>query len=202
MEMISRAEHAVASTEELVVRSRRRDALAFADLIRRYERVALSVAYAVTGDADAAGDVTQDAFLRAWQRLDDLREPSRFATWLCGITRNLAIDARRRDKHFRRAADLDQGDVLNRSDERGDVNPLDTLDRREQNAQVAAALASLDDITRPAVILRYYDGLSSKEIGEALGMSPAAVDMRLSRARQHLKNVLTDMKPAKTESLT
>lgn len=67
---------------------------------------------------------------------------------------------------------------------------MDELERRERHALVGRALESLDEVTRPAVILRYYDGMSSKEIGEALGLSPAAVDMRLSRARQQLKKIL------------
>ena len=70
-----------------------------AALIGLHERVArLSVAFGIMGDATAAGDVVQDAFIRAWDRLADLREPERFATWLCGIVRNLAVDYLRRRK--------------------------------------------------------------------------------------------------------
>src|SRR4051812_3041687 len=87
------------STEALVLRARRKDADAFAQLIRRYERVALSVAYGVLGSGEAAGDAVQETFLRAWQRLEELKDPARFATWICGIARNLAIDSRRRGKH-------------------------------------------------------------------------------------------------------
>src|SRR4051812_11730540 len=89
------------STEELVIRARQKDADAFAALIGRYERVALSVAYGVLGNSDAASDAVQEAFLRAWQRMAELKEPGRFATWLCGIARNLAVDARRRAKHIK-----------------------------------------------------------------------------------------------------
>lgn len=178
-------------TESLVLRARRRDADAFADLIRRYERVALSVAYSVLHNADSAGDVVQDAFLRAWQRLADLKEPARFATWLCGIVRNLAIDVRRRDRFIRLTGESEMLDAGTSNEDRFYPDPLDEIDRREQRMQVAEALQSLDEVTRPAVILRYYDGLSSKQIGEILGMSPAAVDMRLSRARQQLKTLLS-----------
>jgi RNA polymerase sigma-70 factor, ECF subfamily len=132
----------------------------------------------------------QDGFLRAWERLDDLKEPARFATWLCGIVRNLAIDAQRRARHVRLSLDSPAMQEVSLADDRPDANPLDQLDRRERRSRVAAALESLDEATRPAVILRYYDGLSSKEIGAALGLSPAAVDMRLSRARQQLKRIL------------
>ncbi|HET6247851.1 MAG TPA: sigma-70 family RNA polymerase sigma factor [Tepidisphaeraceae bacterium] len=180
----------VPDTSTLVLRARQRDAGAFAALIRRYERVALSVAFSVLGNADSAGDVVQDAFLRAWERLGDLKEPARFATWLCGIARNLAIDIKRRNRHLTLTSDAQVLDAGAMAADRFAPDPADELDLKEQRAQVAAALQSLDDVTRPAVILRYYDGLSSKQIAEILEMSPAAVDMRLSRARQQLKALL------------
>jgi RNA polymerase sigma factor (sigma-70 family) len=183
-------EQTAASVEQLAERARQRDAEAFAELIRRYERVVLSVAFSVTGDSDAAGDVAQETFLRAWQRIGELKEPARLVTWLCGIARNLAIDLHRRRKHMKGAVDSAGIDAAGLADNRWNADPLDHLDRKERHAQVAAALQSLDDLTRPAVILRYYEGLGSKEIGQALGLSPAAVDMRLSRARQQLKKLL------------
>ncbi|HZL35641.1 MAG TPA: sigma-70 family RNA polymerase sigma factor [Tepidisphaeraceae bacterium] len=176
--------------QSLVLRAKKRDADAFAELIGRYERMALSVAFSVLNNADAAGDVVQEAFLRAWQRLDELKDPARFATWLCGIARNLAIDQCRRGRHMKLSVDSTGFDDLTSADERLSPSPLDELDRREQRALVAEALESLDELTRSTVMLRYYDGRSSKEIGEALGLSPAAVDMRLSRARQQLKQQL------------
>lgn len=178
-------------TEELVLRARQRDTEAFALLVRRYERVALSIAFSVLGNADSASDIVQDAFLRAWERIGDLKEPAHFATWLCGIARNLAIDTRRRGRFIKTADEstMDAAAAIG-GDRDGLSNPLDELARRERHELVAAALQSLDEITRPAVILRYYDGLSSKQIGEILQLSPAAVDMRLSRARQQLKTVL------------
>src|SRR5688572_15048453 len=81
--------------ERLVVRSRTGDPAAFAALIGSVERVALAVAFGVVGEATAAGDVVQEAFLRAWQRLAELKEPAKFSPWLCGIVRNLAIDVAR-----------------------------------------------------------------------------------------------------------
>lgn len=174
--------------KELVERARRKDASAFAVLIRLYERVALSVAFGVLGDSTAAGDVVQDAFVRAWERLADLREPDRFGTWLCGIVRNLAVDAVRRRKPtepIEAAAGADG--------QKWTHNPLDEIGRRERHAKVGAAIASLDEISRPVVVLRYYEGLASKQIADLLEITPAAVDMRLSRARKQLKVLLGDL---------
>jgi RNA polymerase sigma-70 factor (ECF subfamily) len=173
--------------KELVERARRKDAEAFAVLIRMYERVALSVAFGVLGEAAAAGDATQDAFIRAWERLSDLREPERFGTWLCGIVRNLSLDMLRRRKPAERWNT--QSPAV---DGRWTHNPLDELDQRERFSKVATAIAALDEVSRPVVVLRYYEGLSSKEIADLLEMSPPAVDMRLSRARKQLRTLLEE----------
>ena len=178
----------VEPTEEVVRRALRRDASAFELLIRRYERTALSVAFAVVQDATAAGDVAQEAFVRAWQRLADLKEPSRFGPWLCGIVRNLAADVLRRNKG--RMASGAAGEALDGKAEAAALGPLDELGRREDSSRLAAALDELDETSRTAVVLRYYEDLSSKQIGELLGLAPAAVDMRLMRARRQLRERL------------
>jgi RNA polymerase sigma-70 factor (ECF subfamily) len=168
----------------LVSRAQRRDPDAFAALIQRFERTALSVAYAQLHDAHRAGDAVQEAFLRAWQELPHLQEPARFGGWLLQIVRNAAIDARRRI----RPSVPEFPDLAARN---GD--PAQGLEDADRAVQVKAALESLDETTRGAVMMRYYEGLSAKEIGEALGMSPASIDMRLSRARGQLRELLAPL---------
>ena len=179
-------QHVELAVVDLVSRARRGDGSAFEELIRRHERLALGVAYGVLHDAQLAGDVVQEAFLKAWRRLDDLAQAASFASWLCGIVRNLCVDQRRR----RRVA------VCGIEEARGEADckarePAEEMGRREQGERIAAALESLDAMTRSAVVLRYYENLSSREIGELLGLSSAAVDMRLMRGRQALKEKLT-----------
>lgn len=170
----------------LVERARQNDPEAFAALIRAYERVALSIAYGILGDAAAACDVVQAAFYRAWKWLSDLREPERFGSWLCGIVRNLAIDVRRR----RRITEPLATRKPVHAKERWIHDPLEEACRREDHANVAAAITRLDEVSRMAVVMRYYEDLSSSQIGQLLQISPQAVDMRLSRARKRLKTLL------------
>jgi RNA polymerase sigma factor (sigma-70 family) len=194
------------SWEEVVRRAQHRDAAAFAQLIGRHERAALSVAFGVLGDANASGDVVQEGFVRAWERLADLKEPARFGPWLCGIVRNMAIDSLRRARNEPRAASASPAVHDSRSPgydghahgrfaaEGGNgycPDPSEDLTRRERDQAVAAALQALDDVSRSAVVLRYYDGMSSKQIGDLLGLAPAAVDMRLTRARRQLRDHLS-----------
>jgi RNA polymerase sigma-70 factor (ECF subfamily) len=160
---------------------------AFAALIERFERPALGVAYAILRNPDRAGDAVQEAFLRAWQELPGLKEEAKFGSWLMQSVRHAAIDARRRQKptvgEFPDLADGNRPGNL----------PEEQLDAADRTRHVKAALEELDETTRQAVMLRYYEGLGSKEIAELLDISPPAVDMRLSRARGVLRERLIDL---------
>ena len=169
------------TVEELVERARLHDSEAFASLIERFEGIALSIAYAQSRNSADARDLVQECFMRAWQRLDTLDDPSRFGHWLGRMVRNLAIDWRRR----KRPGPLDMSIDLP-----GDGPAVPPMERAEQKGKIDQALAALDDLSRSCVTLRYYEGLSSKQIGDLLELSPAAVDMRLSRARTLLRERL------------
>lgn len=173
---------------ELVERARLKDADAFSQLVRHFERMALSVAFGVLGDAAAASDVSQDALIRSWERLHDLREPHRFGTWLCGIVRNLAVDRLRRR---RRTEALGPSTAPARR-ERWTHDPFDDVCRRESHDIVVGAIDALDEVARVAVKMRYYDALPSKQIARLLGISADAVDMRLIRARKRLRAALPE----------
>lgn len=162
------------------------DRAAFARLIDLHERTVLGVAYAVVGCGATAADVAQEAFLRAWQRLGELDDPGKFPAWLGRIVRNLAVDAVRRRP--RREHATDAADLRDRPD--GHADQHDRIERDERRRQVAAALAELDETSRMIVTLRYFQGLSSRQIADVAGLSPAAVDMRLSRARGQLRSLL------------
>jgi RNA polymerase sigma-70 factor (ECF subfamily) len=141
-----------ASVEELVARSRMHDAEAFAELIRRFEGIALSIAYARLRNAADAGDVVQDAFLRAWQKIDSLEDAARFGHWLGRMVRNLAIDF-----HRRKRPGLLEGDVA--SGHAAVSTPMEVAERRRQ---IDDALEELDDMSRQCVVMRYFENLSSR----------------------------------------
>jgi RNA polymerase sigma factor (sigma-70 family) len=172
---------------KLVSRAQSRgDSAAFAAVIRRCERMALAVAYAHLGDASRAADAVQEALLKAWQKLGGLEDPARFGAWLCHIVRNVSVDLRRQFKPTEYIGSTDERAVIG-------SQVCDEVDSGERRECVAAALSTLDDVSRSVVVLRYYEDLSSREIGELLGLSAAAVDMRLTRARQQLRPLLSEM---------
>jgi RNA polymerase sigma factor (sigma-70 family) len=166
----------------LVERALRKDADAFVELIEKHERRARAIASRVLHDATATDDVVQDAFGRAWERLAYLREPSQFGTWLCGIVHNLAIDElrRRRMKHVLAAAHAARCD-------RSVSSPFDEAARRERRMKVDQAVAELDELSRAVILLRYYEDRVTRQIATEMKLSPAAVNMRLFRARGQLR---------------
>jgi RNA polymerase sigma factor (sigma-70 family) len=176
-----------AATGELVRRARRGDRAAFGALVGRYERTALAMAFGVTGDANTAGDATLDAFLRAWQSLAALKDDARFGRWLCGIVRNRAVDLRRRANVKRESPSIEEAAGGEKA-----VDPAAELDRSESIDRVAVAIEALDETSRTMIVLRYYEEMSSAAVAELLETTPAAVDMRLSRARSVLKQLLGD----------
>jgi RNA polymerase sigma-70 factor, ECF subfamily len=180
-----------AVTAQLVSRAKRGDHQAFAALVRQHERTALAVAYAATGDAASAGDATQEAFLRVWQRLAALKDDAKFPTWLCGVVRNVALDIRRQQQRDDRLPGLAESGAVGRENDGQQItDPAVELERRETRQRIDDALWQLDEVARTMVVLRYYEGLSSHAIAALLVTTSTAVDMRLSRARQTLRTSL------------
>jgi RNA polymerase sigma factor (sigma-70 family) len=105
------------------------------------------------------------------------------------MVRNLAIDERRK-RPLRLV-----GEFVENLDRPHADCPSQKAERDETRSRIQAALDGLDELTRSAVVLRYYENLSSKEIAELLDLTPAAVDMRLSRARAELKSRLVTVEP-------
>lgn len=166
----------------LVERALRKDAEAFVELLQKHERRARAIAFRVLRDATAAADVVQDAFGRAWERLAYLREPSQFGTWLCGIVHNLAVDELR---HRRMTPVLAAGHAS--CCERPTSNPFEEAARRESRMKIDKAVAELDALSRAMVLLRYYEDRVTRQIATEMKLSPAAVNMRLFRARGQLR---------------
>lgn len=163
------------------------DAMAFGELIDRHERAALAVAYSATRDASLAADAVQEACLKAWHKRASLADPQRFAGWLLHIVRRCALDQLRSRKPVQSLTGAEAGPA-------GETHDASTpMMKREEDQRVREALDELDDESRLAVVMRYYDGCAAKEIAQVLGCSPAAVDMRLKRARDRLRQRLSDL---------
>jgi len=160
---------------ELVARARRGDGGAFGELVRRHLRAAFAVALAVLGRPHDADDIAQEAFVVAFERLDDCREPARFSGWLLQIVRNRARHAL--EKRALRDAASDVA-LLPAPAIAGDV---------VLRTHLLAALATLQPVQREIVLLHDLDGWTHAEIAEALGLTEVNCRQHLFTARRALR---------------
>lgn len=175
-----------ATDEHLLAASAAGDLAAFTALARRHQATVAAVAFAIVRDRELAFDLTQDAFVRAWRRLGEVRDPTRLGAWLCGIVRFLARDHRRRD---RRRAALGAAAPLGSSA----PTPLDLALDGETARLLAAGVAALPERYREPLLLHHVAGRSVAELAALLGVSEEAARQRLSRARQALRTSLAQL---------
>ena len=142
----------------------------------RHHASMVAIAQAMLGDGHLAEDAAQEAFAKAARRLDSLKKPARFACWLGAICRNTARDIRRRTP---RTVSLGERDL---------AAPPSSQDADLEAVRVA--MDRLPDQARELLHLRYRNELSYRQIGELLGISTQAVQGRLRRARNEVREHL------------
>ncbi len=168
---------------QLVRRARRGEAAAFETLVRRHYRAAYVVALSALGQAMDAEDVCQDAFIRALQRLDDLRDPERFAAWLLRIVRNLAANYR----SYRRVRATQPLEAVNAVSE---ANTAREAERSELRKDLLTAIGELSPTQREVILLHDLHGWKHREIADSLGISEGMSRQHLFNARHKLRERL------------
>ena len=169
--------------ERLIQASRTGDRESFGRLVSAHQARVCSVTYSVTGDVAQSEDLAQEAFVTAWQRLEDLRELQKFPSWLCGIARNLA----RKALHRQRRDPLAQSRLL------ADHHPVDQesvpdkLVREERERLLWDALGTIPETYREPLVIFYREGRSVRSIAESLDITEQCAKQRLSRGRGMLK---------------
>jgi len=155
-----------------------------ADCYQRYARELWASFYGMCSDSERAAEAVQEAFLRyQTHRHIGVRDER---AWLLHVGRNWLRDFSRRRRNSESAADLTNVTATN-------LDPAGVAARDELREQVGFALGQLRNDDREVLLLRYALGWSSPRIGEVLGLRVAAVDMRLTRARQRLAVVLDEL---------
>ncbi len=162
---------------------------AFRTLVERYGGMAAAIAYAVTGNAEAARDLAQDAFTEAYLSLRRLRSASSFPGWVAGIVRRKAVSwVRSRARSKVESAGWHEEVV-----EHAAAPPGDDTEKEETRRRVMLAVRGLPPGYREVIILRCLEERSHSEICKALKISSAAVDKRLTRAKAMLREELSDL---------
>jgi RNA polymerase sigma-70 factor (ECF subfamily) len=157
---------------------------AFGALVTRYQKVMYTVALRMVGNTADAQDATQDAFVKAYQRLASFDTKQRFFSWMYRILVNECLNLNR----DRRPEDALEGN------EEGSGTPFDTALESERREQIQLALLRLTPEYRTVVVLRHFAGQSYGEIAEALAIPEKTVKSRLYSARQRLGELLLGWK--------
>jgi len=181
----------------LMLEVRDDNAAAFEELMLRYQGRLVTVLEHLVGNRDQAEDLAQEVFLRVYRARKKYEPGAKFSTWLYSIANNVASNALR-SRSRRREVSLE----VRQSGSTG-VNRLEAivqassgqmparqLDKAEMRDVVRAALESLNDRQRLAVLLSKFEDMSYADIAESMELSPQAIKSLLSRARVNLRDVL------------
>lgn len=172
---------------ELLARIGNNEPAAVNEMVTRKLPRLLALASRLLGDADEARDVAQESFLRIWKQAARWRPgQARFDTWLHRVALNLCHDRLRR----RKSQPLDDDTLAELADPAG--TPEDQLHASDRSARMAAALATLPERQREAIVLQYYQELSNIEAAALMGISVEALESLLSRARRNLRSQLAE----------
>ena len=172
------------SDEELMLAVGKGDFSAFEQIVLRHQKSAWYTAYRFLGDRTIAEDVAQEAFLKILDAAERYRTTAKFRTYLHGVVTHLCLDSARKKQPI--YVD-DLAAVSGPS-----PSPPDAVASQERDEAVRKALNTLRPNQRMAVVLRYYEGLSGREIAAAMEVSPKAVERLLARARTVLAVLLKD----------
>ena len=183
--------------ERLVKMSAEGNEQAFAQLVSIFEDSVFNMAMYITQNREDALDVSQEVFLKLWRTLGSFRGECSIKSYLMKLTKNASLDLKRRAS-YRQTVSLtvenDEGEEsqLDLPDPSEDANPEAAYLRREKIEKVRRAIAMLDEDYRQVIVMREINGMSYREISDALGINEGTVKSRISRARESLKKFLTD----------
>ncbi len=173
------------------------DAVAFEQLILRYQSRLLRVLQHIVGSETVAEDLVQDVFLRVWRARKSYQPTAKFTTWVFHIANNVASNSLR-DRKRRKEFQVSSGDpgtsAVMSLDEMAAAStssmPARKLDHAERAEIVRTAVEALNERQRMALLLCKFEGLSYQEIADSMELSVQAVKSLLSRARVNLKTLL------------
>lgn len=190
-------DHSSADDKSLVRAAQKGDMRAFEELVARHRDKIYARAYSMMRNEEEAIDLSQEAWVKAWQRLKQFQGESSFVTWMTRIVINLCLDQLRRHKR-QRAESIEAMDEESGGVERQmpvvTVNPTERLERAELRQRIDQALSQLSYAHRTAIVLHEFEGMEYKEIARTMECSIGTVMSRLFYARRKMAVLLSDLK--------
>jgi len=190
-------DHSSADDQTLVRAAQRGDMAPFEELVARHRDKIYARAYSMMRNEEEAIDLSQEAWVKGWQRLGQFQGESSFGTWMTRIVINLCLDQLRKQKRQRtesiEAMDEESGGV-ERQMPVITSNPTAGLERAELRQRIDRALGQLSYEHRTVLVLHEFEEMEYKEIAKTMGCSIGTVMSRLFYARRKLAVLLADLK--------
>lgn len=200
--MASQKDKTSLTDEQLVRLAKRSDMLAYEELVARHRDKIYARAFSMMRNEEDAYDLSQEAWIKGWQRLGQFHGDSSFATWMTRIVINLCLDLMR--KHKRQRAES----IENLSEESGgverqmpidDPNPTEGLERGELRKRIDEAMEQLSEAHRTVLVLHEFEELEYKEIAKRMKCSLGTVMSRLFYARRRMAGLMAGWKREQEE---
>ncbi|HET7625575.1 MAG TPA: sigma-70 family RNA polymerase sigma factor [Verrucomicrobiae bacterium] len=193
------AENDYSSAEDaaLVKEARKGDTDAFEELVARHRDKIYARAFSMMRNEEKAIDLSQEAWVKGWQRLEQFQGESSFTTWMTRIVINLCLDELRKQKRHRTES------IEEMNEETGGVerqmpivmtNPTERLERGELRQRIDRAMSQLSHEHRTVLVLHEFEEMEYKEIARTMDCSIGTVMSRLFYARRKLASLLSDLK--------
>ena len=197
VKLMTENDHSSSNDQTLVQAAQRGDMGAFEELVARHRDKLYARAFSMMRNEEEAIDLSQEAWVKGWQRLNQFQGESSFGTWMTRITINLCLDQLRKQKRQRsesiEAMDEESGGV-ERQMPVVTINPTAGLERAELRQRIDKALSQLSHEHRTVIVLHEFEELEYKEIAKVMGCSIGTVMSRLFYARRKMAVLLADLK--------
>ena len=191
--MATQQDNSSVSDKALVRKAQRGDMVAFEELVLRHRDKIYARAFSMMRNEEEAVDLSQEAWVKGWQRLKQFQGESSFVTWMTRIVINLCLDQLRKQKRHRtESIELmeEESGGVERQMPVVQVNPTEGLERRELRARIDKALSQISAEHRTVLILHEFEELEYKEIAKRMQCSIGTVMSRLFYARRKMANLL------------
>src|SRR5271154_7407049 len=189
------------SDQELVKAAKRGNMAAFEELVARHRDKIYARAFSMMRNEDEAVDLSQEAWVKSWQRLKQFQGDSSFGTWMTRIVINLCLDQLRRQKRHR-AESIEEMNEESGGVERQmpvvTVNPTERLERGELRGKIDAAMGKLSEEHRAVLVLHEFEEMEYKQIAKTVDCSVGTVMSRLFYARRKMAALLAELKNEKS----
>jgi RNA polymerase sigma-70 factor (ECF subfamily) len=185
------------SDEQLVGAAKKGDMAAFEELVARHRDKIFARAFSMMRNEDDAVDLSQEAWVKGWQRLQQFQGESSFGTWMTRIVINLCLDHLRRKKR-QRAESIEEMNEESGGVERQmpvvTTNPTERLERSELRKRIDQAMSQLSHEHRTVLVLHEFEEMEYKEIAKTMECSIGTVMSRLFYARRKMAALLANLK--------